>query len=91
YRTVNRELGAYNPALAARPQIVVATKLDALEDAERLESLKQAASADGHEFHAISAVTNQNVKELVNAVAARLEAIKRAEQENAVVELALSE
>jgi hypothetical protein len=36
-------------------------------------------------------VANQNVRELVNAVAAKLEAVKRTEQENAVVELALSE
>src|SRR5687767_13560976 len=91
YRTVNRELAAYNAALALRPQIVVATKLDALEASERLEALKQAAAQDGHDFYAISAVTNQNVRELVNAVAAKLEALKRAAQENSVVELALSQ
>jgi len=91
YRKVNHELAAYNPRLAERPQIVVATKMDALEDPERLESLKQAAAHDGHDFHAISAVTNQNVRELVNAVAAKLEALKRAAQENSVVELALSQ
>lgn len=91
YHTVNRELAAYNPALAMRPQIVVATKLDALEEPERLESLKQAAIADGHEFFAISSVANQNVRELVNAVAVKLEALKRIEQERSVVELALSE
>jgi GTP-binding protein len=90
YRTVNHELAAYNPTLATRPQIVVATKIDALDDLARLESLKQAAADDGHEFYAISAVTNQNVRELVNAVAAKLEGFKRAAQENAVVELALS-
>jgi GTP-binding protein len=90
YRTVNRELAAYNPSLAVRPQIVVATKLDALEEPERLESLKKAALAEGHEFHAISAVTNQNVRVLVNEVAAKLEELKRTEQQNAVA-LALSE
>jgi hypothetical protein len=62
-----------------------------LEDLERLESLRQAATNDGHEFYAISAVTNQNVRELVNAVAARLDVLKRTAQENAAVELALSE
>ena len=91
YQTVNRELAAYNAALALRPQIVVATKLDALEQPERLESLKQAALADGHEFHAISSVTNQNVRELVNAVALKLEALKQVARENANVELALSD
>ena len=91
YRTVNHELAAYNPTLAARPQIVVATKIDALDDPARLESLRQAATDDGHEFYAISAVTSQNVRELVNAVAAKLEAFKRARQENAALELALSQ
>ena len=91
YRTVNRELAAYNPALAVRPQIVVATKLDALEEPERLEALKQAAIADGNEFHAISSVTNLNVRELVNAVALKLETLKRTARENATVELALSD
>src|ERR1041385_290209 len=56
YETINRELHNYDPQLASRPQIVVATKLDALEDNERVESLKQQAEADGRMFFAISAV-----------------------------------
>src|SRR6266850_5498377 len=58
YETVNRELRAYNPALAERLQIVVATKIDAIEDPERLESLKQQAAAEGLSFFAISSVAN---------------------------------
>jgi len=76
YQTVNRELAAYNPKLAARPQIVVATKIDALEDPERLESLKRQAELDGKSFHAISSVANRGVRELVNEVAARLKELK---------------
>src|SRR5947199_9432626 len=37
YESINRELKLYDPRLAERPQIVVATKIDALDDAERLE------------------------------------------------------
>jgi GTP-binding protein len=80
YQTVNRELAAYNPKLAARPQIVVATKIDALEDPERLESLKRQAEIDGKSFHAISSVANRGVRELVNEVAARLKEIKESAQ-----------
>lgn len=80
YQTVNRELAAYNPKLAARPQIVVATKIDALEDPRRLESLKRQAETDGKSFHAISSVTNRGVRELVNAVAARLKELKESAQ-----------
>src|SRR6266508_2714513 len=72
YQTVNRELAAYNSALAARPQIVVATKTDALEDPERLKSLQLQAESDGRLFYAISSVTGKGVRELVNVVAATL-------------------
>ena len=65
--------------------------MDALEEPERLESLKQAVAADGRAFHVISSVTNQNVRELVNAVAMKLDDLKRAEREAAVVELSMSE
>jgi GTP-binding protein len=75
YETINRELAAYDERLAGRPQIVVATKLDALDEPERLESLRARAAADGREFHAVSSATRTGVRELVNAVARRLEEI----------------
>ncbi|MGH9966546.1 MAG: GTPase ObgE [Pyrinomonadaceae bacterium] len=89
YLTVNRELAAYNPALAARPQIVVATKIDALEDRERLESLKRQAEGDGKAFYAISSVTNEGVRELINAVATTVKQLKESAKSVDVVELAL--
>jgi len=73
YEIINRELAAYNADLAARPQIVVATKIDALDEPERLEHLKLRAERDNREFVAISSVTNRGVKELVNLLAERLE------------------
>ena len=69
YETINRELTAYDAELATRPQIVVATKLDALDDPERLERLRQAAVRDKRDFYAISAVTREGVHELVGAIA----------------------
>src|SRR5688500_8733091 len=47
YEIINRELSNYNEDLAERPQIVVATKLDALDDPTRLEKLKERAQNDG--------------------------------------------
>jgi GTP-binding protein len=75
YETINRELAAYDARLAARPQIVVATKLDALDEPERLESLRQKAGAEGRPFYAISSATKQGVKELVRAVERMLDEI----------------
>src|SRR5687767_15806855 len=37
YKTINRELGKYDQVLASRTQLVVATKIDALDEPERLE------------------------------------------------------
>lgn len=77
YEIINRELANYNEDLAARPQIVVATKLDALDEPERLENLRERAKQDDKEFLEISAVANQGTKELVAAVARKLEEIKQ--------------
>ena len=73
YETINRELAAYDPALAERPQIIVATKLDALDEPERLERLKARVEADGRPFYAISSATGQGVRELTSAVARALD------------------
>ncbi|HEV2763908.1 MAG TPA: GTPase ObgE [Pyrinomonadaceae bacterium] len=80
YDTINRELAAYDPRLAERPQLVVATKIDALDEPERLERLRARAAEDARPFHAISSATNQGVRELVNAVARALEELADAKE-----------
>lgn len=87
YETVNRELASYNEALATRPQFVVATKIDALDEPERLESLKQKAIEDQKPFFAISSATGQGVRELVNAMAAKLEELSAESNRTDTVEL----
>ena len=87
YETIDKELAAYNPDLATRPQIVVATKIDALDEPERLQTLKQRAEADGKSFFAISAVTNVGVRELVNAVAGRLDELNEAARQDQAIEV----
>jgi GTP-binding protein len=89
YETVNRELASYNQDLATRPQFVVATKIDALDEPERLESLKQRAGADNKPFFAISSATGEGVRDLVNAIAARLDELKAESNRTDTVELAL--
>jgi len=68
YEVINRELAAYNAELAERRQIVVATKIDALDEPERVEVLRARAQADGRDFFAISSVTGEGVKQLVRAL-----------------------
>lgn len=81
YKIINRELANYDENLATRPQIVVATKIDALDEPERLEKLRELAEKDGKPFVQISAVTNLGTKELVNMVAQKLAEIKESEAE----------
>jgi GTP-binding protein len=75
YEIINRELAAYDAQLAERPQFVVATKLDALDEPERLAALRERARADEREFFEISSVTSRGVRELVQAMARKLEEI----------------
>ncbi|HLM58048.1 MAG TPA: GTPase ObgE [Pyrinomonadaceae bacterium] len=76
YEVINRELAAYDAELAERPQLVVATKIDAIDEPERLERLRERAREDGREFFEISSVTNRGVRELVQAVGRRLEELR---------------
>ncbi|MCD9186922.1 MAG: GTPase ObgE [Pyrinomonadaceae bacterium] len=84
YEIINRELANYNEDLANRPQIVVATKLDALDEPERLENLRKRAAEDEKQFLEISAVTNQGTKELISVVAKKLEEIREEEAESKI-------
>jgi GTP-binding protein len=67
--------------VAAKPKLVVATKLDALDDEERLNELKQFSDHEGLEFYAISAASGLGLKELLYAVERRLDGLRRAEEE----------
>jgi GTP-binding protein len=73
YEIINRELRAYNPQLADREQIVVATKIDALDEPERVEALRSRAAQDQRKFFAISSVTGAGVRELIHFVAKEVE------------------
>jgi GTP-binding protein len=73
YGIINHELSAYDARLAGRNQIVVATKTDALDEPDRLESLRAQAEKDGRPFFAISAVTGEGVRELIRTVASQVE------------------
>jgi GTP-binding protein len=76
YEVINRELAAYDAQLAARPQIVVATKMDAVDEPERVESLRQRAIQDERKFFAISSVTGEGVRELISAVGREVEELR---------------
>ncbi len=70
--TVMAELASFSEELAAKPMIVVATKMDAAQDQSRVESLRGIAEERGLAFFEISSVTGQGLDELRYAMAARV-------------------
>lgn len=81
YIIINCELANYSVELAERPQIVVATKIDALDEPERLADLEARARMDGKQFFAISSAAGTGVKELTFAVSRALDAMVPDEEE----------
>ena len=77
YRIINRELAAYAPELADRPQIVVANKCDASGMSDRIAALKRAALDDGHAFFAVSALTGASLQTLMLACGERVTELRR--------------
>ncbi|HXH82364.1 MAG TPA: GTPase ObgE [Candidatus Tectomicrobia bacterium] len=76
---INRELAAYSAALAARPQIVVANKVDLCEGdpgaAAALDRVRRHCAADGLPFAGISAATGRGLPELLRLTVRHLEEV----------------
>lgn len=72
YLTINNELKEYNLRLTERPQIIVANKMDMPEAAENLQKFKDQLEED-YPIFPISAVTRKGLRELLYAVADKLE------------------
>ncbi len=66
------ELRYFSEALAEKPMIVAASKIDACQDPARLEAVRARASQRGLEFYAISSVTGAGLEELRYGMSARL-------------------
>ena len=73
YEIIVGELAAFSEKLAEKPEIVVATKLDATTDRARLEKLRRFCAGRGLEFHAISSATGEGIPQLVRAMADALD------------------
>lgn len=77
FAVINRELALSDPALAAKPQIVAANKLDLAEARERFPEVQAALAAQGHTVLGISAATGEGLSELVVAIARALADLRR--------------
>ena len=79
YETINRELGQFSERLAAKPQIVILTKMD-LPDAQAWWPLVEEAMRErGVEARAISAVSGEGVQALMRRTMEVLSALPQEE------------
>ena len=78
-KSINAELGAYNPELLERPMVIAANKTDVIYsgDEDPVEKLKAEFEPEGIKVYPISAVSGKGVKELLYAVYALLQTVDR--------------
>ncbi len=67
---INKELEAYNPEIARRPQVIAANKIDAIYDREEspVEAIRAEFEPKGIAVYPISAVSGEGVRELLYKV-----------------------
>ncbi|MEO5356943.1 MAG: GTPase ObgE [Nitrospirae bacterium YQR-1] len=72
YEKVNHELSLYSTELAQKPQIVVASKVDAEGDGTLKKTLADFCINNGIPFFPVSAVTHEGINDLISYVSNRL-------------------
>lgn len=71
--TINKELAQYSPDLAARPMIVVANKIDILQDEDNLTRLRDYTDSQGLPLYEMSAAIHRGTQELMRVIYDRLQ------------------
>ena len=79
FYTINEELKGYSEKLSERKQIIVANKIDVMQDDEGLKELEALAQKEGMEIFGISGVTGEGVTELLNRVSEVLKTLPKEE------------
>ncbi len=72
FETLMHELESFSQDLAQKPMFLVATKMDAMQEPERVEELRNLAQERGLPFFAISSATGQGIPELRYAMSERV-------------------
>ena len=77
FNKINNELKNYSDKLINKKQIVVANKIDIMQNEEELNNLRKMAEEKNLDFFEISGATKQGVNELMNYVAKILKALPK--------------
>ncbi len=78
FETVRKELELFDPAVAAKPQIVAANKIDAVDDETRVKELEKRAKKLKLPFFRISGATGDGVPKLLESMWKHLAAEREA-------------
>ncbi len=73
FEVIVSELREFSEDLAQKPMVVVATKLDATTDKNRLDALRKFCEKRKLKFHAVSSASGEGIAELVRALADALD------------------
>ena len=68
FYAINKELKKYSEKLSTRKQIIVANKIDVMENEELMKQVEELAKKENLELYKISAATKQGVEELIDHV-----------------------
>lgn len=79
FNTINAELKKYSEKLSTRKQIIVATKIDVMQEKEDLNKLEELAKKEKLEIYKISAITGEGVQELIDHVSDVLKTLPKEE------------
>lgn len=79
FNIINEELKQYSEKLANRKQIIVANKIDSMQDEELYKDLEKMAKEKNMEIFKISAVTGEGINELLNRVTDVLKVLPKEE------------
>jgi GTPase len=82
FATVNRELLAYEPRLAEKPHVIVATKMDIPAAKQAWERFEAVMTSRGLRVIAISAVTGEGIGTLLDEIDRALVGIRSVSQSN---------
>ncbi len=76
---INEELKKYSEKLATRKQIIVANKIDSVQEEQNLKEIEKLAKKENLEIYKISAVTGEGLKELFNYVSEVIKTLPKEE------------
>ena len=77
YYKVNEELKKYSEKLSKRTQIIVANKIDSMQDSSLYDELEKVAKEHNQKIFKISGVTGEGVEDLMNYVSKTLKTLPK--------------